>query len=472
VTFTRTLSGEVVAFDPSAIDAFAGRLAGRVLVESAAEYEQARRVWNGLIDKRPAVIVRCSGVADVLDSLRFARDHNLLVAVRGGGHNVAGFGTCDGGLVIDLSPLRGIRVDPAKRTVRAQAGVRWGDLDRETQVFGLAVPGGVVSTTGIAGLTLGGGQGWLRRTYGMTCDSLLSADVITSDGEFVTASDVEHADLFWALRGGGGNFGIVTDFEYRLHPVGPVVAYAAAMYPVEATASVLPAFRDYMDTAPDALNASATLWTVPSTPAFPERLHGRSVIAVSGVYVGDGQRGEQILGAIRAFGDPTFDVLEALPYTSMQRMVDVVFPARELRYYWKGLYLDGLGEAVISNLAAAFARRPSPRSMLVIWAQGGAFSRVRPGDTAVGSRNSPFLLEILANWQEPECTEANIAWARAVFDDMHQQSHGKPNFNFPGVDDDMKSFVNAAFAEHYERLVRVKRKYDPANVFRVNQNIT
>jgi FAD/FMN-containing dehydrogenase len=415
--------------------------------------------------------VRCSGVADVLDSLRFARDHNLLVAVRGGGHNVAGFGTCDGGLVIDLSPLRGIRVDPAKRTVRAQAGVRWGDLDRETQVFGLAVPGGVVSTTGIAGLTLGGGQGWLRRTYGMTCDSLLSADVITADGEFVTASDTERADLFWALRGGGGNFGIVTDFEYRLHPVGPVVTYAAAMYPVEAASAVLPAFRDYMDTAPDAVNAYATLWTVPRTPAFPERLHGRNVIAVNGVYVGDGQRGEQILGAIRAFGDPIFDVLEAVPYTSLQRMVDVFFPACELRYYWKGLYLDGLRESVISRLAAAFERKPSPLAMLVIWAQGGAVTRVRPGDTAVGSRNSPFLLEILANWQEPERTEANIAWARAVCEDMHQCSRGKPNFNFPGVDDDMESFVNAAFAEQHERLVRVKRKYDPANVFRLNQNV-
>ena len=472
MTFVRTLSGELVALDPTVIHAFAKRLAGRVLVEGAVEYEQARHVWNGLIDKRPAVIVRCSGVGDVLDALRFARDHDLLVAIRGGGHNVAGFGTCDGGLVIDLSPLRGIRVDPVKRTVRAQAGVTWGDVDRETQPFGLAVPGGVVSTTGIAGLTLGGGQGWLRRTYGMTCDSLLSADVITPAGEFVTASDTERADLFWALRGGGGNFGVVTDFEYRLHPVGPVVTYATAMYPVEAAAAVLPEFRDYIETAPDAVNASATFWTVPSTPMFPEGLHGRSVIAVTGVYVGDGRRGEQILGAIRAFGDPILEVLELLPYTSVQRMLDVFFPPRALRYYWKGLYVEGLREAIVSRLADAFARKPSPLSMLVIWALGGALSRVRPDETAVGSRNSPFLLEILANWQEPERTDANIAWARAVFDDMHECSRGKPNFNFPGVEDDMKPFVSAAFAEQYQRLVGVKRKYDPANVFRVNQNIT
>jgi hypothetical protein len=227
-----------------------------------------------------------------------------------------------------------------------------------------------------------------------------------------------------------------------------------------------------MDTAPDAVNASATLWTVPGSPVFPERLHGRNVIAINGIYVGDGQRGEQILGAIRTFGDPIFDVLEPLPYTSLQRMLDDFFPAGELQYYWKGLYLDGLSETVISKLAPAFAGKPSALSMLVIWAQGGALTRVRPGDTAVGARNHPFLLEILANWQEPARSEENTAWARAVFEDMRQYSRGKPNFNFPGVDDDMRSFVSAVFVEQYERLVRVKRKYDPENVFRVNQNIT
>jgi FAD/FMN-containing dehydrogenase len=472
VPLARTLSGPIVALHPPVIDAFAGRLAGRVLVERCGEYDEARRVWNGLIDKRPAGIVQCAGVADVLETLRFARDHDLLLAVRGGGHNVAGFGTCDGGLVIDLSPLRGIRVDPAKRTVRAQAGVTWGDLDRETQAFGLAVPGGVVSTTGIAGLTLGGGQGWLRRTYGMTCDSLLSADVITSGGEFVTASDTERADLFWALRGGGGNFGIVTDFEYRLHPVGPVVTHATAMYPVEAAGDVLHGFRDYVETAPDAVNASATFWTVPGMPLFPERIHGRSVIAVTGIYVGDGQRGQQVLDALGTLGDPLLEVSEPRAYTSVQQMFDVFFPKYALRYYWKGLYLDSLCDSEISRLAAAFTRKVSPRSMLVVWAQGGALARVGPGDTAVGSRTSPFLLEILANWKEPEHTDANIAWARGVFDDMQQCSHSKPNFNFPGVEDDMTSFVSAAFGDQYERLVGIKHKYDPANVFRVNQNIT
>ena len=250
------------------------------------------------------------------------------------------------------------------------------------------------------------------------------------------------------------------------------MTHAAAMYPIETTAAVLRAFRDYVDTAPDAVNASATLWTVPRTPLFPERLHGCSVIAINGVYAGDGQRGEQILGAIRAFSDPIFEVLEHLPYTSVQRMYDLFFPPCALRHCWKGLYLDGLGEAVVSSLAAGFARRRTPLSMLVIWAQGGALSRVRPGDTAVGSRNSPFLVEVLASWQEPEWTDANIEWARTVCEDICHYARGKPDFNFPGVEDDMQWFVSAVFAEQYERLVRVKRKYDPANVFRVNPNVT
>ena len=443
-----------------------------IILPDHRDYDRRRAVWNAMVDRRPAAIVRPCSTSDVVGAVRIAAEEGCLLAVRGGGHNVAGFGTCDGGLVIDLSPLRGIRVDPAKRTVRAQAGVTWGDLDRETQAFGLAVPGGVVSTTGIAGLTLGGGQGWLRRTYGMTCDSLLSADVITSGGEFVTASDTERADLFWALRGGGGNFGIVTDFEYRLHPVGPLVTHAAATYPVEAAAAVLSGFRDYVETAPDAVNASATFWTVPSMALFPERIHGRSVIAVDAVYVGDGQRGQRVLHAIRTFADPLRDVSEPRAYTSVQQMFDVFFPKYALRYCWKGLYLDRLCDSVISWLADAFSCKASPLSMLVVWAQGGALARVGRADTAVGSRNSPFLVEILANWKESERSDENIAWARAVFEDLHLGSPGKPNFNFPGVGEDMKPFVTAAFAEQFDRLVRVKRKYDPANVFRVNQNIT
>ena len=468
----QTLSGGDVTLTAAALEMFASRLGGQLILEGASEYDHARRVWNGLIDKRPAAIVRCSGAADVMESVRFARDHDLLVAVRGGGHNVAGFATCDRGLVIDLSPMQGVRVDPSRRTVRAQAGVTWGALDRETQVFGLAVPGGVVSTTGIAGLTLGGGQGWLRRTYGMTCDSLLSADVITSSGEFISASETERADLFWALRGGGGNFGIVTEFEYRLHPVGPLLTCAGALYPAETAAAVLSGFRDYIETAPDEVNAASTLWTVPVSELFPERLRRQDVIAINGIYAGNGQRGEQILQPLTSFGRVALQVVEPQRYTSLQRMFDPFFPAYQLRYYWKGLYLDSLDDPVVSALVDAFHRRASPLSMLVVWAQGGALGRVGPRETAAGARSSPFMVEILANWREPEGTDANIAWARTVFAALSRFSQGKPNFNFPGVGENMREFAAAAFREQYDRIAQVKRKYDPLNLFRVNQNVT
>jgi hypothetical protein len=468
----RTLTGHEVPLDDSVLAAFAHRLGGRMILPRAPEYDDARHVWNGLIDRRPAGIVRCSGVADVIESVRFAREHDLLLAVRGGGHNVAGFATCDGGFVVDLSAMRGVRIDAHRRTARAQGGVTWGALDRETQVFGLAVPGGVVSTTGIAGLTLGGGQGWLRRTYGMTCDSLLSADVVTADGEFVTASETERADLFWAIRGGGGNFGIVTDFEYRLHPVGPVVTYATVMYPAETAPAVLAGFRDYVDTAPDGVNASAALWTVPPGSTFPVHLHGRGVIALNAIYVGNQERGKQVLHPLGSMGTPVFDRVEPLPYTAVQRMLDPLFPARTLCYYWKAVYLERLDETAISAIGEAFARAASPLSMLVLWAQGGAVSRVGACETAVGTRRSPFLLEILANWRGTHRAAPNIAWARAVFATMHSSYGDKPNFNFPGAGEDGKAFVTAAFGEQYERLAQVKRKYDPGNLFRVNQNVT
>ena len=250
---------------------FAGKFQGELIQPGDPDYDEARQVWNGMIDRRPALVARCRGVADVVACVRFAADHGLLLAVRGGGHNVAGFGTCDGGLVIDLSAMRGVRVDPERRTARAEGGATWADLDRETQVFGLAAPGGIFSKTGIAGLTLGGGQGWLRRTHGMSCDNLISADVVTADGRLLVASETENADLFWALRGGGGNFGVVTSFEYRLHPVGPMVAFAGPVYPLEQTAQVMAGFRDFVADAPDEINASATWWSIPAVPGFPAR---------------------------------------------------------------------------------------------------------------------------------------------------------------------------------------------------------
>jgi hypothetical protein len=425
-----------------------------------------------MIDRRPAAVARCRGVSDILQCLRFARTYDLVVAVRGGAHNVAGFATCDGGLVIDLSAMRGINVDPRARTARVQAGVTWGDLDRETQVFGLAAPGGVVSTTGIAGLTLGGGQGWIRRTYGMSCDSLISADVITADGELLTASDTAHADLFWGLRGGGGNFGIVTEFEFRLHPIGPIVAFVAPVYPIERARVVLARFREFVAAASDEVNATAVLWTVPAGPAFPSYLHGRTVISLAGIFVGEPEQGERVLQPLRTIDEPLFDMSSRLPYTELQRLFDPFFPKGELLYYWKGSYLDSLNDDIVAEIEGAAQHRPSPLSMVGIWALGGAMSRVGPDETAVGSRDAHFLVELLANWKEPTDTERNVAWVRDVFDSPRRLSSGRPNFNFPGFGEDTQAFVHAVFGNQYQRLLAVKRKYDPTNLFRLNQNVT
>jgi FAD/FMN-containing dehydrogenase len=456
--------------DLVAIGDLAGKVCGEVIRPGNPGYDEARRVWNGMIDRRPALVARCRGVADIVACVRFAADHGLLPAVRGGGHNVAGFGTCDGGMVIDLSAMRGVRVDPVRRTVRAEGGATWGDLDRETQLFGLAAPGGIVSTTGIAGLTLGGGQGWLRRTHGMACDSLVSADVVTADGRVLVASETENGDLFWALRGGGGNFGVVTSFEYRLHPVGPMVAFAGPVYPLEQTARVMAGFRDFVADAPDEINALATWWSIPAVPGFPAEVHGREVLILGAAYAGPSAEGEALLMPLRRFAEPILDLSATLPFTALQQIFDPFFPWGGLRYYWKSLYLAGLDEEVVEEIKNRVERRPSPMSMVSVPALGGALGRVAPDATAAGERHAPFLLEILANWAEPEETERNVAWARDCFAAMERFGTGKTNMNFPGLGEDSQ-FVRSALGRNYERLAALKQRYDPTNLFRLNQNI-
>ncbi len=327
--------------------------------------------------------------------------------------------------------MRGVRVDPVRRTARAEGGATWGDLDRETQLFGLAAPGGIVSTTGIAGLTLGGGQGWLRRTHGMTCDNLLSADVVTADGRLLVASESENADLFWALRGGGGNFGVVTSFEYRLHPVGPLVSFAGPFYPLEETGPIIAGFREYIGRAPDEINVAPTWWTIPAVPGFPEELHGRTGLILGAVYAGPPDEGETHLRPLRQLGTPLLDLSTTLPYTALQQIFDPFFPKGELRYYWKSLYLAGFGDEVVEEIGSWVERRPSQLSMVGSWALGGALGRVAPDATAAGDRNAPFLLEILANWATPEESERNVAWARDFFAAMERFGTGKSNMNFP-----------------------------------------
>lgn len=464
----KTSSGSEVVVDTSDLEV---SLADHLITPNDAPYEDARQVWNGMIDRKPGLIARCRGVADVVRSVRFAREHEILVAVRGGGHNVAGFGTCDGGLVIDLSAMNAVRVDPAKRTARAEGGTLLGDLDRETQVFGLAAPGGVVSTTGIAGLTLGGGQGWLRRTYGMTCDSLLSADVVTADGGFLTVNADQTADLFWALRGGGGNFGVVTSFEYRLYPVGPTIAFAGPVYPMEAASEVLRGLREFMRDAPNEINATTVHWRLPTAPPFPETVQGKDVIIVGAIHAGSVDAGERLLQPLRELGEPILDLSARMPWTALQQMFDPFYPKGELHYYWKSIYLESLSDDVIEAIDIYAQKRPSPMSNAVIWALGGALDRIDERDTAAGKRDAPYSVEIMSNWSDPKETDANIAWAREFYDAMKPFSSGKPNVNFPGLGEDSADFVRAAYGANYERLVATKRKYDPTNLFRLNQNI-
>lgn len=464
------LGGGRIVLESDAVEQLRAQVGAQLVERDDPGYDRARRVWNGMINRHPALIVRCRGVADVMAAVRFGREHRMVVAVRGGGHNVAGYGTCDGGLVIDLSPMSHVRVDPEAGTVRVAGGATWADVDRETQLFGQAVPGGIVSTTGVAGLTLGGGQGWLRRTYGMASDSLKSADVVTAAGELRTADEAENADLFWALRGGGGNFGVVTSFEFRTHPVGPMIAFAGPVYPLESAAHVMDGVRRFAADAPDQVNLSATWWSVPEVQAFPPELHGRPVIIVGAVYVGDPDVGEDVLRPLREIEPPLLDMSDTLPYTALQQMFDPFFPSHDLQYYWKSTYLSGLGDDAIQTLAEHVARRPSALSMVGLWSLGGALDRIDSSATATGTRGAPYLLEILANWSDPDRADANIRWARELFDTMQPHSTGKTNLNFPGLGEE-PDFTRAALGDSWDHLVDVKRRYDPDNLFRLNQNV-
>lgn len=465
-----TTTGAAGPLEPAVLDTLRVALGTALITPDDGRYGSACKVWNGMIDRHPAVVIQCRGVADVLGAVRLAGGTGLPLAVRGGGHNVAGFATCDGGIVIDLCDMRGVRVDAEARTVRCGAGARWGDVDRETQTFGLAVPGGVVSTTGVAGLTLGGGQGWLRRTYGMTCDSLISADVVTADGRYLVASESENEDLFWGLRGGGGNFGVVTSFQFRAYPVGPNVAFAGPVYPLERAVSVTAGLRDFMTDAPDEVNVGPVFWTIPAVPAFPEAFHGRAVVIVGAVYAGPPEEGERVLQPLRALDEPLFDMSAILPFTAVQQLFDPFFPPGQLRYYWKSLFMERLDDEAMSELVAHVDRRPSSLSMIGIWPLGGAMDRRDRGATAAGGEAAPYLAEILANWSDLADTEANVEWARSAFDALQKFGSGRTNLNFPGFGDEAE-FVRAAFGDNYERLVALKRKYDPTNLFRLNQNI-
>jgi hypothetical protein len=456
--------------DEATVEEFKASLRGELIQPNDEGYDDARKVWNAMIDKRPALIARCSGTADVIAAVNLAREHDLLLSVRGGGHNIAGTALCDDGLMIDLSRMKGIHVDLNTRTARAQPGCNLGDLDRETQVYGLAVPAGIVTDTGIAGLTLGGGFGWLTRRYGYTCDNLLSADVVTADGTLLTASDKENADLFWGLRGGGGNFGVVTSFEYQAYPVGPQVTAGMVVHPMESAPEVVEFFREFSATAPEELCCVLILRMAPPAPFLPKEVHGKPIVAIAVCHSGSLEDGERAVRPLKEFGNPLGDIIAPKPFAVHQTLFDVAMaPGRH--YYWNSHYLPEFPEAAGDVLMAHAAKITSPHSSILVFQLGGALARSGETDTPAGNRNAAYVLNVAASWEDPTLTDEQIAWSRGCWSDMQQFSTGGVNVNFlTGEEGDKR--IRAAYGDaNYERLVELKNKYDPQNMFRLNQNI-
>jgi len=445
--------------DDNVVEAFRSSLRGGILRGGDSGYDEARKVWNGMANKRPGIIVECAGVADVIKAVNFARENSLMVAVRGGGHSVAGHSVCEGGVLIDLSRMTSVRVDPVRRTARAEGGAKWADLDHETQAFGLATTGGTNSDTGIGGLTLGGGLGWLAGKYGLTCDNLLSADVVTADGRFLAASQTENEDLFWGLRGGSGNFGIVTSFEYQLHEVGTVLA-GMVIHPFERAKEVLKFYSEFSRTIPDELNTVAVLLTSPE---------GQPMVAIAVCYNGNLEAGEETLRPVRVFGPPLADLIGPMPYTAVQSMLDGSFP-RERQYYWKAHLSGEIGDAAIDVIVDFFGRVRSPFTMLGFQQLGNAANRVNRDATAFSHRDALYDFLMLSAWEDPAEADRNIEWTRDVYAAMRPSLHAGIYVNGLGADAALE--IRSGFRPGtYDRLVALKRKYDPTNFFRLNPNI-
>ena len=446
------------------------RITGTVLEPGDPEYDAARRVWNGMIDLRPALIARPRSPVDVGHALRLARDEGLAVAVRGGGHNVAGLATIDSGLVIDLSAMREVEVDPIRRTVRAGGGATWADVDAASQPFGLATPGGVVSETGIGGLTLGGGMGWLRRRHGLSADNLIGAEVVLADGSIVWATETDRPELLWGLRGGGGNFGVVTTFEFRLHPVGPEVAFVNVLYPVDAAVDVLRAHERFVEADSGAISTLAVLGHVPPVDDFAAALHERPFVAILAVHAGDAATGMAELQPLRELAVPLADFSGPTAFLDVQRVFDAEYPVGR-RYYWKSARLDRLSDRTIDGLVDALERAPSLHSTIDLWLNGGAMGAVPADATAFGSRDARYLLSPEANWDDDGSDGPNVAWARSVLDAAGEDRGSGSYLNYPGYLEEGDMLVRSSFGSTYDRLARLKREYDPGNVFRRNQNV-
>jgi hypothetical protein len=458
--------------DEAAISGFRETLRGAVLRPGDTDYDSTRGVWNGMINRRPDFIVRCHGAADVIAAVNFARDHGLLVAVRGGGHGVAGHAVCNGGMMIDLSGMRAVRVDVTARCAWVQGGATWADVDCETTAFGLATPGGLISTTGVGGLTLSGGVGWLRGTAGLSVDNVMSADVVTADGRLLHASGAENTDLYWALRGGGGNFGIVVCFQFRLQPIEATLMFCAAIYPETRAAELLPLWRDYMNAAPKQVSSLAEFSTIPDDPEYPEDARGLRVLALAAVYDGPADEGEAVTAPLRSFGAPLLDFSAKMPYRTIQALYDPLYPKGRDRSYFRSLYLPNLGQQEINAIVGGLADRPSEMTYASVWYFGEVVRGVPAHATAFGDRTQPWLFSIDAIWSKPEDDETNVGWVRQLLSTIRPFSNGRLYLNFLASDEGETKIVREGIgADTYQRLVSIKSKYDPTNFFRMNQNI-
>jgi FAD/FMN-containing dehydrogenase len=455
----------------SAIENLRANLRGELLEPANPAYDSTRVVWNAMIDRRPALIARCQNAADVVACIKFARGNSMGIAVRSGGHNVAGYAVCEGGLMVDLSLMNAVRVLPGLDRAIVEGGSTWADVDAATAPFGRATPGGLISNTGVAGLTLSGGIGWLRGTHGLSCDNLMAADIVTADGMLIRASETENPELLWALRGGGGNFGIVTSFEFKLHPVEPELFFCGPAYPEERANEILPLWRDFMKTAPDRLSGLAEFSTVQPDPSIPEQAWGRRVVALAHVYDGPSDEGERITQPLRGFGEPLADFSGRMPYRTLQSIYDPLFPKGRDRCYWKSTYLSNLDDAVVHDITSRLKLRSSEMTFASIWKFGGAVQRVKADATAFGDRSMPFMLSLDAIWPDAADDDKNINWVRNFWNDMQRHSTGRMYLNFPGLGEGQSLVRDAYGAEIYAKLQKIKRKYDPGNVFRMNQNI-
>jgi FAD/FMN-containing dehydrogenase len=456
-------------FDSSAFQQLRSTFRGELLTNGDAGYDAARKVFNGAIDRRPAVIARCSSDDDVIQAVNFGREEKLLVAVRGTGHNVAGYAVCDDGLVIDLSPMKRIDVDPVAQLVRVEAGCNWGEVNDALQPYGLAATGGFVSVTGVAGLTLGGGLGWLVRKHGLALDNLISATIVLADGRLVTANAREHDNLFWGIRGGGGNFGVVTSFEFKVHPVGTVLA-GIVLHPANTARAAIARWRDLEASAPDELTQGALLFHFPDDSSAPEALRGAKLVGLGGVYTGAPEEGEKALKPLREYGPPLVDTFQAMPYNTAQRMADFLWPGG-LHGYWKSSYLTGLSDGAIDVIASCFETVPSTRTVVVIEHNGdSAWDRVADTDTAFGHRAWPYNFVVTSAWTDPKESERNIAWTRQFFTAMRPFSAEGAYVNYLGGDEGLDG-LRAAYGTKLARLMTLKTKYDPTNLFQMNQNI-